>query len=109
MSREDPSVPMTPFEESQEIAALRDEVRYLRRRETKAIRKSNEAMARALGIERPNVEVRETGSDVFTHRVYVNDVYIDGYERLDDAERIAIRLREAFAIPISKKPVKKEA
>ncbi len=79
--------------------ALRDELRWLRRTQKKAVVRAAEAQERASGIERPIVEVMPPAAGGLWHRVYVNGHYIDGEETADVAEQIAQRLREAFEMP----------
>lgn len=80
---------------TEEEQALREEARYWRRQARLAKQQRDEARARATGIARPVVEVREGET---WWRVYVNGERIDGHEEESTAQIIAARLRKAFEV-----------
>ena len=87
-------------EKDEEIAALTDEIRYLRNARQKAQVYADAVEKRAHLIGVPCVEVIQKGP---WFRIFVNGTYVDGQESAESAEAIARRLREAFTLSNDKK------
>lgn len=89
-------------EDREEIIALRDEVRYWKRKAKASFAKANEAFHQAAGIQKPEICVKESETGQY-FRVYVNGNYIDGHELSETASRIAKRLRDAMSMDTVKR------
>lgn len=87
-----------------EIEALRDELVFWRHAARRAKAISEEAAARAQGLRSPRVTIEPPAEGGTWVRVYVNGVYIDGFETEAIAQQVQRRLIDAFSTPLPDGP-----